>query len=599
MISEIFNIEFFHPSAYYIIGGLLIPLLKGRVKQGYMLLLSLLAFFAVVNMSHGVYGIYEFLSWELTFGNVDKLSKVFAYIFTIMGVIGVIYSFHVENDGEHLSAFYYIGGSLGVTFAGDFLTLFLFWEIMAFSSVFLVWYRKIPSSVDSGFRYLLWHVIGGLILFSGIMIQYSVSGDLSIQYLPFHGWWPTDIQSLATFLILIGFIVNAAVPPFGAWLPDAYPAATVTGAVFMSAFTTKTAVYALIRVCAGSEILIILGVVMAIYGVVYAVLENDARRLLAYHIISQVGYMVAGTGLGTQMAINGVVAHAFCHILYKSLLFMGTGSVLYVTGTAKLSELGGLYKTMPRTMIYTIIGGLAISAFPLFSGFVSKSMTVAAFGEEHIMWAFIGLMLASAGTFLHTGLKVPYFIWFGKDQGIKAQEPPWNMELAMIMGSIFCIGLGIFYKPLYALLPYPVHFEPYTAYHTWETLQILLFTQLGFFLLLKKLWCENTISMDTDWFPRKGAIVFMWFINKPLAIFEFNFIGEVYEFIVQKPVLRVARWFRWVDTFIVDKTFSEIANLTLIWSRMLQAIQSGQIQHYAMIMVAGVVTLIVIVIILP
>ena len=599
MISEIFNIEFFHPSAYYIIGGLLIPLLKGRVKQGYMLLLSLLAFFAVVNMSHGVYGIYEFLSWELTFGNVDKLSKVFAYIFTIMGVIGVIYSFHVENDGEHLSAFYYIGGSLGVTFAGDFLTLFLFWEIMAFSSVFLVWYRKIPSSVDSGFRYLLWHVIGGLILFSGIMIQYSVSGDLSIQYLPFHGWWPTDIQSLATFLILIGFIVNAAVPPFGAWLPDAYPAATVTGAVFMSAFTTKTAVYALIRVCAGSEILIILGVVMAIYGVVYAVLENDARRLLAYHIISQVGYMVAGTGLGTQMAINGVVAHAFCHILYKSLLFMGTGSVLYVTGTAKLSELGGLYKTMPRTMIYTIIGGLAISAFPLFSGFVSKSMTVAAFGEEHIMWAFIGLMLASAGTFLHTGLKVPYFIWFGKDQGIKAQEPPWNMELAMIMGSIFCIGLGIFYKPLYALLPYPVHFEPYTAYHTWETLQILLFTQLGFFLLLKKLWCENTISVDTDWFPRKGAIVFMWFINKPLASFEFNFIGEVYEFIVQKPVLLVARWFRWVDTFIVDKTFSEIANLTLIWSRMLQAIQSGQIQHYAMIMVAGVVTLIVIVIILP
>ncbi len=599
MISEIFNIQFMHPSAYYIIGGLLIPLFKGRFKQGYMLLLSILAFFAVVNMPHGVYGVYEFLSWELTFGNVDKLSKVFAYIFTIMGVIGVIYSFHVKNDGEHLSSFYYIGGSLGVTLAGDFLTLFLFWEIMAFSSVFLVWYRKIPSSVDSGFRYLLWHVIGGLILFSGIMIQYSVSDDLSIQYLPFHGWWPRDIQSLASFLILIGFIVNAAVPPFGAWLPDAYPAATVTGAVFMSAFTTKTAVYALIRVCAGSEILIFLGVVMAIYGVVYAVLENDARRLLAYHIISQVGYMVAGTGLGTQMAINGVVAHAFCHILYKSLLFMGTGSVLYVTGTAKLSELGGLYKTMPRTMIYTIIGGLAISAFPLFSGFVSKSMTVAAFGEEHIMWAFIGLMLASAGTFLHTGLKVPYFIWFGKDQGIKAHEPPWNMELAMIIGSIFCIGLGIFYKPLYALLPYPVHFEPYTAYHTWETLQILLFTQLGFFLLLKKLWCEDTISMDTDWFPRKGVKAFMWFVNKPLASFEYNFIGEVYEFIVQKPILRVAKWFKWIDTVIVDRTFSEIANLTLRWSRILQTIQSGQIQHYAMIMVAGVITLIVIVIILP
>jgi len=289
MMSEIINIQFLHPSVLYILGGLLIPLFKGKVKQGYMLAVSLLAFFAVVVMPYGTYGVYEFLNWKLTFGEVDKLSKVFAYIFTIMGVIGVIYSIHVKNDGEHFAAFYYVGGSLGVTFAGDFLTLFLFWEMMAFSSVFLVWFRKSPASINSGFRYLLWHVAGGLILLAGIIIQYSASGDLSVQYVPFHGWWPTDLQSLASFLIVIGFIVNAAVPPFGAWLPDAYPAATVTGAVFMSAFTTKTAVYALIRVCAGSEMLIVLGVVMAIYGVVYAVLENDARRLLAYHIISQVG----------------------------------------------------------------------------------------------------------------------------------------------------------------------------------------------------------------------------------------------------------------------------------------------------------------------
>ncbi len=597
MMSEIFNIQFLHPSAIYLLGGLFIPLFKGRIKQGYMLFVALMAFFAVVNMPHGTYGVYEFLSWKLTFGDVDKLSKVFAYIFTIMGVIGVIYSIHVKNDGEHFAAFYYVGGSLGVIFAGDFLTLFLFWEVMAFSSVFLVWFRKSPASVNSGFRYLLWHVAGGLILLAGIILQYSISGDLSIKYLPFHGWWPTDLQSLASFLIVIGFIVNAAVPPFGAWLPDAYPAATVTGAVFMSAFTTKTAVYALIRVCAGSEMLIILGVIMAIYGVVYAVLENDARRLLAYHIISQVGYMVAGVGLGTQMAINGVVAHAFCHILYKSLLFMGTGSVLYMAGTAKLTELGGLYKTMPRTMIYTIIGGLSISAFPFFSGFVSKSITVAAFGEAHLTWAFMALMLASAGTFLHTGLKVPYFIWFGKDQGIKAKEPPWNMELAMIIGSLFCVGLGVFYKSLYALLPYPVHFEPYTAYHTWETLQVLLFTQLGFFLLLKKLWCEDTISLDTDWFPRKGAKAFRWF-TKPLVNIEYNFIGEIYEFIIQKPIIGVAKILKIIDTVIVDGTINGISKLTLLWSRKMQDAQSGQIQHYAMLMVAGFIALIVIVMVL-
>ena len=596
-MSEIFNIQFLHPSAFYLLGGLFIPLFKGKIKQGYMLFVSLMAFFAVVVMPHGTYGVYEFLSWKLTFGDVDKLSKVFAYIFTIMGVIGIIYSIHVKNDGEHFAVFYYVGGSLGVTFAGDFLTLFLFWEVMAFSSVFLVWFRKSPSSVDSGFRYLLWHVAGGLILLAGIILQYSISGDLSIQYLPFHGWWPTDLQSLASFLIVIGFIVNAAVPPFGAWLPDAYPAATVTGAVFMSAFTTKTAVYALIRICAGSEMLIIMGVIMAIYGVVYAVLENDARRLLAYHIISQVGYMVAGVGLGTQMAINGVVAHAFCHILYKSLLFMGTGSVLYMAGTAKLTELGGLYKTMPRTMIYTIIGGLSISAFPFFSGFVSKSITVAAFGEAHLTWAFMALMLASAGTFLHTGLKVPYFIWFGKDRGLKAKEPPWNMELAMIIGSLFCVGLGVFYKSLYALLPYPVHFEPYTAYHIWETLQVLFFTQLGFFLLLKKLWCEDTISLDTDWFPRKGAKAFRWF-TKPLVNIEYNFIGEIYEFIIQKPIIGVAKILKIIDTVIVDGTINGIGKLTLLWSRKMQDAQSGQIQHYAMLMVAGFIALIVIVMVL-
>ena len=275
---------------------------------------------------------------------------------------------------------------------------------------------------------------------------------------------------------------------------------------------------------------------------------------------------------------------------------MGISSVLYVTGTAKLTELGGLYKTMPRTMIYTIIGGLSISAFPLFSGFVSKSMTVTAFGEEHLTWAFIALMPASAGTFLHTGLKVPYFIWFGKDRGIKAQEPPWNMEIAMIIGSIFCIGLGIFYQPLYALLPYPVHFAPYTAYHTWETLQILLFTQLGFFLLLKKLWCENTISLDTDWFPRQGAKGIMWFSNNPLANTETNFIGEVYEFIIQKPIMKVAQLMKTIDTVIVDGTIHNMGRLTIAWSRMILLLQSGQIHHYAMFMTAGVVALIVMIV---
>lgn len=581
MINESLYINhWIHPSLFFILGSLLIPLLRGKVRQGYMLLLAILAFLTVVIVPHGIYGVYDILGWKMTFAKVDKLSKVFAYIFTIMGVIGVLFALHVKNTGEHMAAFWYVGGSLGVTFAGDFVTLFLFWEIMAFSSVFLIWYRKIPSSVASGFRYLLWHVAGGLILLAGIMLQYWVSGDLTIRHMPFHGWWPTDIASWSLFLIMIGFILNAAVPPLGAWLPDAYPAATVTGAVFMSAFTTKTAVYTLARVCAGSQILMVLGVIMAVYGVIYAVLENDARRVLAYHIISQVGYMVAGCGLGTQMAINGACAHAFCHILYKSLLFMGTSSVLYATGKSKLTELGGLYKTMPRTMIYTIIGGLSISAFPLFSGFVSKSITIAAFGEKHLMWGFIGLTVASAGTYLHTGLKIPYFIWFGKDQGIKAKEPPWNMELAMIIASLFCIGLGIFYKPLYALLPYPIHFEPYTSYHVWESLQILLFTQLGFFLLLKMLWCENTISIDTDWFPRMGARAFMWIASKPISYVN-DIISELHRTVGTRLVfIKTGSFWDWFDWHIIDGIVDGIAKHVRYQGETARNLQSGRIQDY-------------------
>jgi multicomponent Na+:H+ antiporter subunit D len=274
------------------------------------------------------------------------------------------------------------------------MVLFLFWELMAFASTFLVWFRRGPQSTATGYRYLLVHTAGGLALLAGIVLRYQATGgDLSF------GPVGVDTPELYTYLIMIGFILNAAVPPLHAWLPDAYGEATVGGAVFMCAFTTKTAVYALCRGFAGMDILVPLGVFMALYGVVYAVLENDCRRLLAYHIISQVGYMVAGVGIGTQMAINGSCAHAFAHILYKGLLFMGCGSVLHMTGTSKFSELGGLYKKMPLAFVYTLIGGLSISAFPLFSGFVSKSMIVYAGFSEHMLWPAFLLTLASAGTF--------------------------------------------------------------------------------------------------------------------------------------------------------------------------------------------------------
>jgi multicomponent Na+:H+ antiporter subunit D len=569
--------EFMHPAFVLIIGALLLPFVMGPARKPFLITVPIIAFITVLLMKDGTYGVVHFMDWELTFGRVDALSKVFGYIMTLMCIIGSMYGLHVEDPKEHMAAWLYVGGSLGVIFCADYITLFIFWELMAFSSVFLVWFRKRKESLPTGFRYLLVHTAGGLFLLAGIVLRYKATGALDFNLLDVNH--PTTY----TYLIMVGFILNAAVPPFHAWLPDAYGEATVSGAVFMCAFTTKT-------------ILIPLGVFMALYGVVYAVLENDARRLLAYHIISQVGYMVAGVGIGTQMAINGTTAHAFAHILYKGLLFMGCGSVLHMTGKSKFSELGGLYSKMPWAFVFTLIGGLSISAFPLFSGFVSKSMIVAAGFSEHMYWPAFLLTLASAGTFLHTGLKVPYFIWFGKNNCSKetwerAADPPWNMNVAMAVASFLCIFIGVYTPYLYKMLPYPEiagQYHPYTSYHLSESLQILLFTALGFFLLVKKLAPEPTISIDMDWFYRMGGRRFLWLAKKPIQGFD-TWFGEVYRTVGLHPLMTQAKFWSWFDWHGIDGVVDGIARFVRGLGGKLREVQAGKLQYniyYAVSIVA-------------
>src|SRR5262245_27945360 len=488
-----------HPGLVLIAGAWLVPFLKGTWKRAVMVALPLAALLLCLRAEPGTYGTMHFLGQQLVFGRVDRLSLVFSYVFCLVSLIGMIYALHVDDDTQHVAALTYAGGALGAVFAGDFLSLFVFWEVMALAAALIVFLRRQRAAVAAGFRYLLVHIVGGLCLFGGIVLYWSQTGSLSF------GDMAPQAGSAAFVLILIAFLLNAAVPPLGAWLPDAYPEATATGAVFLTAFTTKSAVYALIRGFAGTDILIWWGAGMAVYGVVYAVLENDARRLLAYHIISQVGYMVCGVGIGTPLALNGAAAHAFAHILYKALLFMGAGAVLQVTGLRKLSAMGGLYRTMPRTVALYMVGAFAISAVPLFSGFVSKAMVVTAAAESHLAAVFLVLTLASAGTFLHTGLKLPYYMFFGTDRGVRATEPPVNMLAAMGIAAAACIGIGIVPALLYSALPHAVEYAPYTVRHVTATLGLLGFTALGFFLLLTHLDPEPTISLDTDWFYRRGS----------------------------------------------------------------------------------------------
>ncbi len=579
------TVEWVHPGLLLIVGAWVLPFLKGKVKRAAMLILPAAALIDCLLMTPGTYGVTRFLGQDLVFGRADRLSLVFSYVFSLMAFLGMVYALHVEDDSQHVAALTYAGGALGVTFAGDFLSLYVFWELMAISSALLVLLRRESSAVAAGFRYLLVHIFGGLILLGGIVLHWSETGSLAF------GDMGAYSGGMAWALILVAFLLNAAVPPLGAWLSDAYPEATVTGAVFMTAFTTKSAVYALIRGFAGTELLVWLGAAMAVYGVVYAVLENDARRLLAYHIISQVGYMVCGVGIGTALATNGATAHAFAHILYKALLFMGAGAVLQTTGLRKLSEMGGLYKTMPVTLGLYMIGAFAISAVPLFSGFVSKSMVIAAAGEVHRPVIFLMLTLASAGTFLHTGLKLPYYMFFGKDSGRRSQEPPRNMLVAMGLAAAACVLIGVFPGLLYERLPNPVDFVPYTLQHVTSTLGMLGFTALGFFLLLKHLDPEPTISLDTDWFYRRGSAGVMELVQGPLARLEFGFVGEIYEFVIRRPVLGAANLFRKLDSFVVDSAIVGVGRSTQTLSQVLRTMVSGNAQHYGLIMAAGILIL--------
>jgi multicomponent Na+:H+ antiporter subunit D len=486
----------FPPALVFLLGAPLIFLAPMRARSFVFVCLPAIALGVLFHLHEGSSTAMTFLDFDLRPMRVDRLSLAFGYVFVLISFLGGVYAFHLNDGGQQVAAAVYAGSALGAVFAGDFLTLFVCWELMAIASAYLIFARRRNASRAAGMRYLLVHLFGGSVLMAGILWRYSGTGSLV-----FDG----SGGGAGDYLILLGFSVNAAIPPLHAWLSDAYPEGTVTGSVFLSAFTTKTAVYALARGFAGWDVLIWAGVIMAIYGVVFAVLESDIRRLLAYHIISQVGYMVTAVGVGTDVAINAATAHAFCHILYKGLLFMGAGAVLYSTGRSKLTELGGLVSAMPLALSLYMIGAFSISGFPLFSGFVSKSLAIHAAELEHEQAVVLLLYLASVGTFLHTGLKLPYFTWFGPKRTLNQTPIPWNMHVAMVLAAAINLLIGVYPKLLYDLMPFPVVYRPYTTAHVLETLQLLAFTGLGFWFLIDKVGGKPTTTLDFDWFYRKPA----------------------------------------------------------------------------------------------
>lgn len=479
------------PGLFLILGALFVPLLPGRWRKIYMLFLPLAGLWCLVDGPSGTFFAFTFFDYEIVPVRVDGLSLVFGYIFHIAAALSVVYAWHNDDIVEQMAGLAYAGSGIGALFAGDLITLFIYWEAMAVTSVFLIWARRTEAAYAAGMRYLIIQVGSGVLLLSGAILMAHETGSIAFEKM--------TLGSLATWLILIAFGIKCAFPFMHNWLQDAYPEATVTGTVFLSAFTTKCAVYALARGFPGEELLIYVGAAMTAFPIFYAVIENDLRRVLAYSLNNQLGFMVVGVGIGTTLAINGAAAHAFAHILYKALLFMSMGAVLYRVGTVKGSELGGLYKSMPFTTVFCIIGAASISAFPLFSGFIAKSLTLSAVAHEGYLAIWMILLFASAGVFHHSGIKIPYFAFFAHDSGKRCKEAPLNMLIAMGITAFLCIAIGVYSPWLYSLLPYPVEYAPYTPSHVIGQYQLLMFSALAFAVLMRyKIYPPELKSVNLD-----------------------------------------------------------------------------------------------------
>ncbi|MGH1440353.1 MAG: Na(+)/H(+) antiporter subunit D [Cellvibrionaceae bacterium] len=497
------------PFALFFIGAVLLLCLRGQLGKTLASIVTIavpvLSFIDLLQWSHGDYGAYQLLGLNLTLVHVDKLSLLFAYLFHLAAFIGGIYALHEKDRVQQVAALAYAGSAIGAVFAGDWISLFIFWELLALTSVFLILARRTEASYRSSMRYLIIQVLSGVLLFSGalLLIQQTGSADITHLVLDFSS---LSLSNIAVILIFVAYGIKCGFPLMHNWITDAYPQATSTGTIFLIALTTKVAVYALARSFAGTDILITIGLVMACFPIFFAVIENDLRRVLAYSMINQIGFMVCGIGLGTEMAINGAVAHAFNDVIFKGLLMMSMGAVLFRVGHVDGSHLGGLYKSMPLTTVLCIVGAASISAFPLFSGFVSKSIIMLEMVQAGHTIGWLLLLFAAAGVFHHAGIKIPFFAFFAHDSGLKVKEAPTNMLIAMGIAAVLCIFIGSYPQFLYSLLPFPIDYSPYDLTHVVTQLQILFFSALAFvWLNMKGLYPPElrSTNLDADWFYRK------------------------------------------------------------------------------------------------
>ncbi|WP_058828928.1 Na(+)/H(+) antiporter subunit D [Haloferax sp. Q22] len=424
-----------------------------------------------------------FLGFDAVLFNVDEFSRLMGIIFGLIGAAAVLYSY--SSGARNVQTAYalgYVGTSLGAVFAGDWLTMVFFWELMAVTSTLLVWDYG-GKAVRAGYRYAIAHGLGGSLLMGAIVWHYVEVGTFLFS--------ATDgiAAGVPAALAALGIGVNVGFVGLHTWLPDTYPRPHFAASVFLSVYTTKTGVYGLARAFPDGNLAIAyMGTAMAVVGVGYALMQNDMRRLLAYHIQSQVGYMVAGVGIGTALATAGAFAHVYNHILYKALLFMTAGVVLSRTGEENLKYLGNLRGALPATALAFTVAALSISGFPGFNGFVSKGMITAAAHKEHLDGIFYLLLAGGVGTFM-SFIKFGYYAFFrDADRDWSLDRAGTGQSVAMLGVAGLCVAFGLYPDALFAILPgSTADAHPFTLSHLGEGFALAVLGVIGFVVVKKPL----------------------------------------------------------------------------------------------------------------
>jgi len=453
-----------------LLGAFLMPMIGKKIKWapdavGNLMTFLLMVLSVISVRVVGQYGtlVYSMGAWKPPVGIGMVLDGLTSFMLVTVNLVAFLISIFSINYMEKYTSkwkFYtlfllMVAGMNGVVITGDLFNLFVFLEIASVASYALVAFGTEKQELEAAFKYAVMSSLGSVFVLLGIVFLYSCTSTLNMadmaRFLSEKGCG--SMLMLVSIMFIMGFGLKSALVPFHAWLPDAHPSAPAPISAMLSGVLIKSlGVYVICRVFYNvlglsseiSSILLFLGALSMVIGVFLAIGQWDFKRLLAYHSISQIGYVVLGIGLGTPLGILGGLFHLFNHSVFKSLLFLNSGAVEYATGTRDLREMGGLAEKMPVTAATSLVASMSIAGIPPFNGFWSKLIIIIAAVQAgrygYAFWAVLASILTLASF-----MKVMKYAFFDKLKGRweKVREVPIFMKLSMGALAVMCLFGGI------------------------------------------------------------------------------------------------------------------------------------------------------------